>query len=170
VRVAKPEDAPAVESVLRASYPELLARAYPAELLAVVLPIMTRANPVLLASGTYYLAEDAGGAPVGCGGWTFERPGTQTPSTDRTLAHIRHFATRADWARRGVGRALLERCEQDARARGVRRFDCLSSLAAERFYAAYGFTAVEPVTTRFGPGAQFPSTRMVYDLPLEGPG
>jgi hypothetical protein len=37
---------------------------------------MTKANPKLLASGTFYVAQSLHGEIVGCGGWTREQPGT----------------------------------------------------------------------------------------------
>ncbi|MGZ8336264.1 MAG: hypothetical protein ACXWU1_06345, partial [Allosphingosinicella sp.] len=112
VRVAGPEDAAAVGRILVASYPALMAGAYEPELLARALPMIVRPHPRLLAGGTYYLAKAAaaperrGGLPIGCGGWSRERPGTS--QTEPGLAHIRHFATHGDWIGRGVGRALYQ--------------------------------------------------------------
>ena len=157
VRVAGPEDADSVERVLKASYPQLMAPAYPAHLLARALPLMTRPHPRLLASGRYYLCE-ARGEPLGCGGWSFERPGTV--ETEPGVAHIRHFAVRADRTGSGVGRALYERCEAQARAAGARTFECWSSLNGEAFYAAMGFERVGPIDVPMGPDLTFPSIRM----------
>lgn len=157
IRVARPGDAAAVEKVLLASYPALMAGAYDAVVLARALPGMTRANPGLLASGTYYLAEAAGEA-VGCGGWTLERPGTV--EVEPGLAHIRHFGVDPGWTGRGVGRALYERCQAQARAAGARRFECYASLNGEAFYAAMGFTSAGPIDVPMGPNLTFPSIRM----------
>ena len=140
IRVAHPDDAPAVGRLLEASYPPLMAPAYDPRVLLPALKVMTKANPSLLASGTYYVAESPGGRIVGCGGWTLVRPGTT--ETELGLAHVRHFATDPSWTRRGVGRALYDRCESSARLVGVRAFECYSSLNAERFYAALGFRRV----------------------------
>ena len=164
VRVAGPNDASAVETVLRASYPELMASAYPEDVLARALPLLVRANPALLRSGTYYVAEGIDGTVVGCGGWTFERPGAPDAPTEPGLGHIRHFATDPGWLRRGVGRALFDRCAADAWAAGVRRFECYSSLVAEPFYRALGFVAVEPMTIDMGSGIALPSIRMACSL------
>ena len=112
------------------------------------LPLMTRANPVLLASGTYYLAESDAGLAVGCGGWSRERPGSGEVAPE--LAHIRHFATHPEWIGRGIERALYARCEQDARAAGIRRFECNASLNGEGFYAALGFAPVRPIELPMG--------------------
>jgi hypothetical protein len=75
VQVADLRDMTAVSSLLAASYSKLLPGGYGPQVLARALPIMTKANPVLLASGNYYLAQ-IGGVLVGCGGWSNEAPGS----------------------------------------------------------------------------------------------
>lgn len=157
LRVAGPDDAEAVTRVLRSSYPAAMATAYPAELLERVLPRMASANPALLRSGRYYLAE-AGGEPVGCGGWSLEEPGSGR--VQPALAHVRHFGTAAPWMGRGVARLIYRRCEADARAAGVRAFLCFSSLNGEPFYAALGFRAVRRMDVAMGPGLRFPTVLM----------
>jgi N-acetylglutamate synthase-like GNAT family acetyltransferase len=161
VRVAGLEDAEAIGAVLRTSYPKLMAPAYPADVLARALPFMVRANPALLRSGTYYLAATPDGIVVGCGGWTFERPGEPDLAIDPTQDHIRHFATHPDWIRHGIGRALFGRCVADARAVGVQRFECCASIVAQSFYTALGFMVVRPMTIELEPGLMFPSLRMI---------
>jgi N-acetylglutamate synthase-like GNAT family acetyltransferase len=136
VRVARPEDAEGVGKLLQASYPVLLASAYDAQSLVPAMKLLTRANPKLLGSGTYYLAEDAG-VVVGCGGWTRDRPGEGT--VEPHLGHLRHFGTHPGWVRRGVGRAIYGTCEASAREVGVTVFECYSSLNAEGFYRSLDF-------------------------------
>lgn len=157
VRVAGLDDTHAVDGILQDSYPTLMAAAYESVLLARALPLMVRPNPRLLASGTYYLAE-AEGAPVGCGGWTFDEPGTGTlePGT----AHIRHFGVRSGWTGKGVGRQLYRRCEADAGAAGATRFLCYSSLNGEPFYRALGFATERLVDVPMGPDLGLPSVLM----------
>jgi GNAT superfamily N-acetyltransferase len=159
IRVAGPDDADAVTEVLTASYPVLMDGAYDMATLAAALPHMVRANPTLLASGTYYLAETADGTAVGCGGWTHERPGTG--EREDGLAHIRHFATRPDRTGQGIGRALFEICVGAATGEGVHRFEVYASLNAEGFYRALGFETIEPLDIPMGNGAVFPSLRMI---------
>lgn len=161
VRVATPEDFAAVDSMLRASYPELMAVAYDELALAAALPLMARANSALLASGTYYVAE-AHGAVVGCGGWTLNAPGTR--DTQPGIAHLRHFGTHRDWIRRGVGRAIYLQCEIAARAAGVRAFVCHSSLNGEPFYAALGFVRVNTLQMTMGPGVALTAVLMRKDI------
>jgi len=110
LRVASPKDAAAVEKVLKASYPVLMAVAYDTAVLTPVLKLITKANNSLLTSGTYYVAEADEGLVVGCGGWTIEKP----PGADDVeigVGHLRHFGTSPDWTRRGTGRAIFQQCE-----------------------------------------------------------
>ena len=64
-RVATPDDRAAIENVLSASYPALMGCAYDPDILAAVLPLITKANPALLASGTYYVGESRNGVMQG---------------------------------------------------------------------------------------------------------
>ena len=163
IRPATPDDRDAVAAILAASYPLLMRAAYRAELLARTLPGMTRANPGLLASGTYYLAEPESGVFAGCGGWSDHGPGGggREPGT----AHIRHFATHPDWTGRGVGRLIYLRCEADARAAGFAIFEAYASLNGEPFYAALGFRRLELIETPMPGGVLFPAVRMERAIP-----
>ena len=162
IRIARPADADAVSVLLTASYPHLLAGHYDADTLSRALPYMTKANPALLASGTYYIVEREAGDLVGCGGWTVARPGTGEIVEGE--AHIRHVATHPRWAKRGIGAALLVRCFNDARAHGVRKLHCLSTLNAVDFYRASGFETVGPIDVPMGPNLTVPSILMSRPL------
>ena len=158
LREALPSDGLAVESILSASYSQLLKGAYSESLLAVALPALTTANRALLASGTFYLAENASGRLVGCGGWTHQRPGTG--EREEGIAHIRHFATHPDWSGRGVGRLIYDHCEGQAREAGVKLFDCYSTLNAQPFYAALGFKTISAKEVMLRGTIRFPTVLM----------
>ena len=148
-RVTGPEDARAVGELLRASYPVLMRASY-GEALSAVIEIITRPNPALLESGTFYAAESGEGQMVGIGGWSRERPGDAR--MEPGLAHLRHFATHPDWCRRGVGRLIYEVCETRARESGIGVLECCSSLNGEAFYAALGFEPFERIDVPMGEG------------------
>jgi N-acetylglutamate synthase-like GNAT family acetyltransferase len=157
IRKARASDLAAIERVLAASYPALMAGAYEPALLARALPMMTRAQPALVTSGTYYVAE-AEGRIVGCGGWSRDPP--DGPAGEEGVAHIRHLAVSPDRIRRGVGRALYRRCEERARAAGIRFFECYSSLNGEPFYRALGFARLAAIEVPMAPGTSLPSIHM----------
>jgi GNAT superfamily N-acetyltransferase len=158
LRTAGPSDKHSIELVLSASFPQLLKGAYSESLLAAVLPALTRANPVLLACGTFYVAENAQGQIVGCGGWTHEKPGS-TEVVEGTV-HIRLFALHPDWSGRGIGRRIYEHCEKQVRETPATIFECYSTLNAEPFYAAMGFRTVGPLEVMMGGNILFPALLM----------
>lgn len=75
IRVATSKDDQSVSNLLAVSYPALMQDSYEKPALSAALSIICGANPTLLASGTYYLAETKDNSVMGCGGWTRERPG-----------------------------------------------------------------------------------------------
>ena len=158
VRVATLSDAAGVSALLQAAYPILMEPAYDEVLLAPALTLMTRANPALLASGTFFIAESRDGLVVGCGGWTPERPGDG--AVEATLGHIRHFGTHPDWTRRGIGRAIYRLCEADARSAGITSFECYSAFNAEGFYSGLGFDRIRGIELELGPGVALPGVLM----------
>ena len=158
IRTATLKDAEVVTTLLTACYPVLMKGAYDAEVLACALPLMTKANPKLLASDTFYVAQSNDGRIIGCGGWTHERPGTG--EIEQGLAHIRHFATHPDWLGQGVARKLFEKCQTEASTQGAVQLECFSSLNAEGFYGAMGLKRQNVFDVQMGPDVRFPSVRM----------
>jgi N-acetylglutamate synthase-like GNAT family acetyltransferase len=140
----------------------LLARSYEADTLKLALPFIVKANPTLLASGTYYVAEVEPGSLVGCGGWTPAKPGSDEIVEGE--AHIRHFAVHPGWTKRGIGTALLTRCITDARLGGIHKLHCFSTLNAEPFYRASGFRTIGLINVRMGPAIAFPSVLMQREI------
>ncbi len=162
IRVATPDDLDRLTEVIAASYSMLDDGSYDRDKLAAAMPAISRANPALLASGTYFVAE-ADGEPAGCGGWTREKPGAG--GTVEGIAHIRHFATHPAHMRKGVARALLDRCLAEAEAAGIRLMKSQSTLPAEAFYAAAGFRRVRVVEVETAPGVMLPTVEMERALP-----
>lgn len=131
--------------------------AYQRALLEQALPFMTRANPMLLAGGTFFVAT-SGEDIVGCGGWSRERPGRG--DTSPGLGHVRHFAVHPEYTGCGVGRYLYLACERQARSAGMDRFECYASLNAEGFYNRLGFERIEQIEVVLGNNATLPAVWM----------
>ena len=158
VRVATLADAAGVSAVLAASYPTLMESAYDKAVLDRALELITKAQPALLESGRFYIAESQDELVVGCGGWSIERPGDGLVEAKR--AHIRHFGTHPEWTNRGIGRAIYGQCESDARSAGITSFDCYSSLNAEDFYCALGFVRTRRIDLEIAPKVNLPGVLM----------
>ena len=151
-RVATLADMAAVDAVLARSYPKLLKADYPPSVLVTALPRISRAQPELLSSGTYFVAEDEGQV-LAAGGWTLDRREAQK-------GHIRHVVTDDRHLRRRLAARILERCFETSAARGVRELECWSTHTAEAFYGAMGFERIEPMDVQLGQGIMFPAVRM----------
>ena len=157
IRGATPLDIAAVDAMLARSYGPLLRADYPPSILVVALPQIARAQPALLASGHYFLAEEDGRV-VGAGGWSRGDP--RGPARAPGLGHVRHVATDARAVRRGIGHAIMETAMDDARAHGTTRLTCVSTLTAAPFYRAMGFVERARVALTFQGGLAFPAVEM----------
>jgi N-acetylglutamate synthase-like GNAT family acetyltransferase len=162
IRTASLLDLEAVSALLLKSYSVLLQEAYEAAIVEKAVPLITNAQPKLLTSGTYYLADTEDGAIVGAGGWTKTSPTGKNETL--TNGNIRHFGTDPDNARKGIGRALINRCIEDATLAGLTELNCYSTLNGERFYQACGFTSIETFIINLPGNVQFPSIRMTRAL------
>ncbi|NNU81412.1 GNAT family N-acetyltransferase [Halovulum dunhuangense] len=163
IRPGRPDDVPGVDSLLARSYPRLLKADYAPSALVMAIPLIARAQPALVACGTYYVAELADGTIIGAGGWTRHNPATGR--AEDSLASIRHFATDPDLVRRGIGRALMNRCLREARAAGMTGMLCYSTRTAVPFYASQGFVPLADVEIELQPGIRFPAVRMERVVP-----
>lgn len=161
LRAATKQDIAAVDALLARAYPRLLRPDYPASMLVMALPKISRAQPALVTCGTYYLIEEDG-VLLGAGGWTAAAPGLGRMT--RGVGHIRHVVTDDRATRRGVGRQLMDHIAEDAKRQGLRRLHCLSTLTAEPFYGAMGFERLGAVTVPLGPAIDFPAIEMEYHL------
>jgi GNAT superfamily N-acetyltransferase len=163
VRISTPADLAAIDALLARSYPVLLKPDYPPSVLVTALPLIARANPGLVASGRYYVAEDTAGTIVAAGGWSFSAPSGGGPR--QGLVHIRHFVTDHRHQRRGFARSVMARILADAAAEGATEADCLATRTAVPFYQAMGFEPLGPVDVQLRPGIVFPSIQMRRRLP-----
>ncbi|MEO1536451.1 MAG: GNAT family N-acetyltransferase [Pseudomonadota bacterium] len=158
IRTSTREDLDGVDALLRRSYSALLKKAYPPSLLVTAIPLISKAQPHLLASGTYYVVTD-GPEIVGAGGWTRAVPGGRGNRSAR-VGHIRHVVTDHRRVREGIGRSLMDHIFAKARAAGVERLECLSTLMAVPFYSAVGFESLGQRTLSLRPGIDFPIVQM----------
>ncbi|MBY6115860.1 GNAT family N-acetyltransferase [Mameliella alba] len=162
LRVAAKDDIGALDHLFQRSYARLLAADYPPSVLVSAVPMIGRAQPALLASGLFYVAEDAEGRVLGAGGWSVSAPGGR-PATPG-VGHIRHVATDPDATRRGVGRCLLSHILNEARATELTVMHCQSTLTARPFYESMGFAAQHAITVPLGPALNFPAVFMTRAL------
>lgn len=154
IRKAKLDDRAVIERLIEASARGLSLEDYSAQQIEAALATVFGVDTSLILDETYYVAESSG-VLLGCGGWSKRRTlfgGDQYARRDaRELdpqseaARIRAFFVHPRHARRGIGRALLEKCERAARAHGFRALELMATLPGVRLYEACGYEAGERV-------------------------
>jgi GNAT superfamily N-acetyltransferase len=154
LRKALLDDVPVLERLIAESARGLSRRDYSDEQIEAALAGALGVDTQLVRDQTYFVAA-AGGEIVGCGGWSWRRTlfggdargGREPDPLDpaRDAARVRAFFVRPDWARRGIGRALLERCEAEAVRHGFRTAELMATLPGERLYRRHGWIAGDAI-------------------------
>ena len=154
IRLAKDEEVAELNDLIAASARVLSKGFYDDDQTELAIKNIFRVDPRLVEDGSYYVAE-VDGAIAGCGGWSRRNMlvngiGNDSefldPATDP--AKIRAFFVHPDFARRGVGRSLVARCESDAAAFGFRSLEMMSTLPGVPLYQACGY---EPIGNHLVP-------------------
>ena len=128
----------------------------------------------LIDDETYFVAEE-NGELAGCGGWSFRstlfggdaRTGRDASLLDPSTqaAKIRAFFVEPSKARRGVGTALLERCEREAREPAASRArNSWRRSPGLKLYGARGYVGSEMVRYDLGAGESIEFVPMSKDL------
>ncbi|HEY2178472.1 MAG TPA: GNAT family N-acetyltransferase [Caulobacteraceae bacterium] len=128
----------------------------------------------LVADRTYFIVE-ADGRLAGCGGWSrratlyggdhstaLREPAPLDPAKD--AARVRAMYTDPAFARRGVGRLILELCEGAAAAEGFSRVELMATLSGEPLYLACGYRQIERTAAAPVDGVEVPLVRMGKSL------
>ncbi len=124
----------------------------------------------LVKDGTYFIIEEDG-ILVGCGGWSWRAtlyggddsvvaraPARLDPACD--AAKVRAMYTNPDFARRGIGRLVLNLCEEAARNAGFNRVELMGTMAGVPLYTACGYRPVEAIESAAIDGIRVPLLRM----------
>jgi GNAT superfamily N-acetyltransferase len=154
IRLATEADIPTLKELIPASARTLSAGFYTDRQIESAIIYIFGVDSQLIADGTYFAAV-ADDQIVGCGGWSKRKTlfgGDQMKNEEDELldpavdaARIRAFFVHPDWARRGIGRRIIEACEAAAKADGFSRMELGATLPGEPLYAAMGYE----VTNRF---------------------
>lgn len=130
----------------------------------------------LIADGTYVLiVDESAGRLAGCGGWSrratlFGGDHTAAQRNDRLLdpatepARVRAMYTNPDYARRGVGRQILDWAESQARSAGFNRVELMATPSGRPFYSACGYQELEEIVAAADSETNVPGWRMAKDL------
>jgi GNAT superfamily N-acetyltransferase len=154
LRIATLEDGSAIETLMKESSAAIFPRFYSPRQSESAVRYIAQVDALLLSDGTFFALE-AGGELVGCGGWSRRHrlyTGSGELGDDARLldpatepAKVRAMFVRDDWSRRGLGRRMLEECEEAARSEGFRTLALMATLPGVPLYVAYGFRPVEEI-------------------------
>jgi GNAT superfamily N-acetyltransferase len=168
LRFAREADLPLLQPLVQQAIMELLSPFLSAEQVQASCEIMGL-DTQLVADGTYFVAE-LESAVAGCGGWSRRAthfggdhsPGRDARALDSTHepARVRAMYTHPAFARRGVGRAILARCEEAADAEGFHSVALVATMAGLPLYRACGYEEVERFDEITPSGIAVPLVRM----------
>jgi GNAT superfamily N-acetyltransferase len=168
-RVAVMDDVPALQQLIPHSARELSKGYYTPRQIESAITYIFGVDTQLISDRTYYVAE-AAGQMVGCGGWSKRKTmfggdqmkGEQDPLLDPTVdaGRIRAFFTHPAWARQGIGRRIMQACEDAARAEGFTRLELVATLPGEPLYTAMGYAVTERIEILMSDGITLPAAHM----------
>ena len=168
-RLARPDDLDPLREVMRRSIESLQDDFLTPEQVAASHKVMGL-DAQLVSDGTYFVVE-SGSRIAGCGGWSWRstlyggdesvvarEPRPLDAATEP--ARIRAMYTDPDFTRRGVGKLVLQLCEDAARAAGFRSATMMATMAGVPLYRACGYVEVDaPITAQID-GVEVPLVRM----------
>jgi GNAT superfamily N-acetyltransferase len=173
LRKAALDDRPAISRLIEMSARGLSRQDYSDQQIEEAINTIFGVDSELIKDGTYFVAE-TGMLLVGCGGWSCRRTlfggdqytGRESAELDPSheAARIRAFFVHPEWARMGIGRAILERCEQEAREEGFSSLELMATLPGLKFYRSLGYTGSERVTYELGGGTTIDFVPMRKEL------
>ncbi|HZS05612.1 MAG TPA: GNAT family N-acetyltransferase [Blastocatellia bacterium] len=169
IRLATPNDIPEISRLIPESVRALGANYYDAQQIESALVHVFGVDTQLIDDGTYLVAV-VDNEIAGCGGWSRRETlygGDQAKSEadplldpTRDPARIRAFFVHPRWARRGIGRMIINACEEAARKAGFRKLELVATLPGEPLYAATGYEVIERFEIDLPDGVKLTVARM----------
>jgi GNAT superfamily N-acetyltransferase len=172
-RLSTVEDIPDLRRLIPESVRALSVGYYTSQQIESALIHVFGVDSQLIADGTYYTAL-SGDQIVGCGGWSKRKTlygGDQMKIGEDNLldpahdaARIRAFFVHPQWARQGIGKRIIEMCEEAAREAGYQRMELGATLPGEPLYARMGYEATERFDIAMADGEILPAVHMRKSL------
>jgi GNAT superfamily N-acetyltransferase len=145
------DDREAISELIAESARQLSREHYDDEQIEAAIAEVFGVDSDLIKDSTYFVAEIPG-ALIGCGGWSRRRKlfgGDQYSASEKDYldsqsepAGIRAFFIHPAHARKGIARAILSRCETEARSHGFRALELMATLPGIAFYESCGFAKI----------------------------
>jgi N-acetylglutamate synthase-like GNAT family acetyltransferase len=161
VRLAREEDAPAIERLIGISSRGLQLAHYSEGQINGTIGSVFGVDYQLIHDRTYFLVE-LETRIVGCGGWSKRKTlfGGDAMKTGIDI-ELNPFFVHPDWARCGIGSEILQHCEQAIQLAGFRSVELVATLTGVPFYAACNYSQIERFEVRLKNDLMLPVVRMV---------
>ncbi len=173
IRLAKMDEVLQLELLIADSVRGLSTYYYSSQQIESALIHVFGIDTQLILDGTYFVAEIENKI-VGCGGWSKRKTlfgGDQAKLNEDNLldpkidaARIRAFFIHPDFARRGVGKQIIEACENAAKDAGFHQLEMGETLPGEPMYLACGYHVIERFDHILKEGVALPLVRMGKQL------
>ncbi len=158
---------------MRDSIIGISSRTYDGQQVDSSLRFVARLDRELVNDETYFVVE-VDDRIVACGGWSLRKrlyAGSGAATHDAEMldpasepARIRAMFVLPDFERRGIGRMILEACEEEARSAGFRELELMAMLSGHAMYLACGYEDIEKVPATLEDGTPYPLIRMRKSL------
>ena len=161
LRKANLDDRSAIEQLIVESARGLSRQDYSNSQIEAAIASVFGVDTNLIIDQTYFVAESSG-MLIGCGGWSKRKtlfggdqfasrdPGDLDPKSE--AAKIRAFFVHPEFARKGIGRAILVACEDEARAYGFRSVELMATMPGIPLYRACGYEGDKSVVIELRDG------------------
>ena len=173
IRKATLADRPAIAQLIKGSARSLSRADYSDEQIEGAIAKIFGVDTNLIIDGTYFVADSAG-TLIGCGGWSKRKTlfggdqystrdaGELDPETEP--AKISAFFIHSKHARKGIARAILARCETEARECGFQALELMSTLPGIKLYGACGYQSEDRIELEVGQGVTIGLVQMRKEL------
>ena len=174
IRKATFKDQSEIEDLIAESVRGLSREDYSQQEIELSIKTVFGVDTELIADETYFVVE-ADGKLVGCGGWsrrkTLYGASAYAQSRDSDLldpridaAKIRAFFIHPEFARQGIGRAILEACEREAVIFGFTSAEMMATLPGVKLYEVCGYARDEETRVPVGENIDIICIKMRKDL------
>ncbi|WP_293744870.1 GNAT family N-acetyltransferase [uncultured Pedobacter sp.] len=173
IRIATFQDIPELKKLLDDSVRSLSKDYYTTSQIDSALKYIFGIDSQLIDDGSYYVVE-LDGTIAGCGGWSRRKTlygGDQHKELYDTLldptrepARIRAFFVHPDYARRGIGRKIIELCENEAKKHGFSSLALGATLPGVPLYKAMGFKEMEQIVEPLSDGEKLELVSMIKNI------
>ncbi|TAL64915.1 MAG: GNAT family N-acetyltransferase [Legionella sp.] len=152
IRLAHINEVHILNELIALSAKELSREDYSAQEIDGAIQYVFGVDSELLSDKTYFVIEK-NGQIAGCGGWSKRKTlfggnqysGREEPQyldPSKEAAKIRAFFIHPQFARQGLGRLLLQHCEQEASSNGFTKLEMMATLPGVKFYSVENYKAI----------------------------